>query len=672
MIGIDLDHRRKVSMNFAIVWPDAPNAHHRNGCPIMHIVACTHRTCLLGVMLAFVVTAGCSSEKANQAMHETDAAAEPVIDDTEITNDDDATISDDDATISDDDATINDDTGPVGQDTAIQTDQDAVIDQQRDLSGAEESPSLSAAFPQTATQISKSPRISTPKSMSLQTMRSAREVSEPIFSEPMLAEPMLAESSAFSEPENAVAMEMAAPQRMSVEPAIETAAPQQIDTPSIDSTSTGPFTTLPAGASHDAEGGFATVAVYYATDRAKDSVPLSAYAITGNRDAFVLLSGSALAFLGFAGVNFWRRRSQVALAFSVFGGIASAGAAVLLVSGTTHLEKHGVAYNAGRGTLVTGIAQVTVPDIHQRGVIERPSLLRFEVRENQSEHIVLTSAIELSPSDFKQRLNETVALSPNQDILVFIHGYNVDFESAVQRTAQIAIDLPFEGVPVCYSWPSQAKLFGYTVDETNAAWTQTHLKQFLLELARESGARSINVVAHSMGNRPATGAMVELGWEQQQASTATSEAATPKKLFDRVVLAAPDVDADRFRRDLAPNLAKVADHVTLYASSDDQALVASKQVHGYPRAGESGDSIVVVEGIETVDVSGIDLSLLGHSYYGDTPSMLQDLYQLVRNHLPAEQRRQLSPRPYGELTYWQLINQPGARQRLSSESSAIR
>ncbi|MCS7468240.1 alpha/beta hydrolase [Stieleria sp. ICT_E10.1] len=471
----------------------------------------------------------------------------------------------------------------------------------------------------------------------------------------------LADSAFESEPESSMAFSSErAPRSLAVPP------PPPMAARVAESAPTGPFATLPAGATHDSDRAFATVAVYYATDRQRDSVALSAYNITGNRDALVLLGGSSVVFLALAGFSVLRRRSQAALGFSTFGVVSALAASAVLLSGTANIEKHGVTYSADRGTLVRGIAEVTVPDTHQRGMVERPSLLRFEIREDQQEHIVLTSAVELSDSEFERRLAETVALSPSQDLLVFIHGYNVDFQSAIRRTAQIAVDLPFEGVPVCYSWPSQGTLLGYTVDENNAAWTQTHLKQFLLDLAHQSGARSINVVAHSMGNRPTTGALVEIGWEQRQFDT------EPSPLFDRVVLAAPDVDADRFRRDLAPALTSIAQHVTLYASSDDQALIASKQVHGYPRAGESGSDIVVVPGVETIDVSGIDLSLLGHSYYGDAPSMLQDLYQLVRNRLPATQRPQLVPRPLGTLTYWQLIGQPSVQQRFSAEPSSIK
>ncbi|QDV68248.1 hypothetical protein Poly24_19570 [Rosistilla carotiformis] len=410
---------------------------------------------------------------------------------------------------------------------------------------------------------------------------------------------------------------------------------------------------LPAGAEHDAEAGFATVEVFYATDRMRTEVPLSSYQLSGQKSAFMMFAGFAIV-LALYGMMKWITGSPrvgiAAMVASCFVGVLASGWIAL---GQANIEKHGVTYNGDRGTLVRGICEVTVPDTHQRGMVERPSLLRFELREDQTQHMVLTSATELAAADFQQRLADRVASAPEGDLLVFIHGYNVDFESAVQRTAQIAVDLPFEGVPVCYSWPSQASLVGYTVDENNSEWTIAHLKEFLLELVHQSGAKSVNVVAHSMGNRPMTAVMQQIGWEMEAETTP----------FDRIVLAAPDVDADRFRRDLAPSLLKVANQVTLYASSDDQALIASKKVHGHPRAGESGDQIVVVPGIETIDVSGIDLSLLGHSYYGDNETMLRDLYELVRQRLPATQRAMLIARQAGDLMYWQLAQQENSLVR---------
>lgn len=472
----------------------------------------------------------------------------------------------------------------------------------------------------------------------------AESVSDPSHMEADWAATPLEETQPSPEP-----MEAFAPQAPSAFAPKSAEAMMSRAAPSMSMLKDEPFASLPAGASRSAEQGFATIQVFYATDRKRDALPLSAYDVTGQRDAFLLLGGGAVLGALFTLFSWMRGQSRVGSASAVltagFGGLAAA----FVSFGQANIEKHGVTYTGDRGALTRGICEVTVPDSHQRGIVERPSLLRFELREDQREHMVLTSAVELSPSDFHQRLADTVAQSPANDLLVFIHGYNVDFQSAVRRTAQIAVDLPFEGVPVCYSWPSQGTLIGYPVDESNAEWTETHLRDFLLELARESGAQSINVIAHSMGNRPMTHAMREIAWQMSDAEPAP---------FDRVVLAAPDVDADRFRRDLAPALTTVANQVTLYASSDDQALVASKQVHGYPRAGESGLHVVVVPGVETIDVSGIDLSLLGHSYYGDNESMLRDLYEVVRARLPAPHRALLMARQQGELIYWQLAQRP--------------
>ncbi|TWU27147.1 hypothetical protein Pla52o_10110 [Novipirellula galeiformis] len=441
---------------------------------------------------------------------------------------------------------------------------------------------------------------------------------------------------------------MRQPQAMQTPPAMQMPLAIQMDARSMPmeaADAVDPHVSLPAGAQRNGDDGFATVQVFYATDRQRGPLTLADYQISGEKQIVQMIAIAAIGLFAFAMLNWMRGRSRTGALSAIMGGGVACLAAAFIAFGQASIEKHGVTYTADRGVLVRGVCEVTVPDSHRRGLVERPSLLKFEVRENQREHIVLTSAVELAETDFQQRLSETVAQSSDRDLLVFIHGYNVGFEAAVQRTAQIAVDLPFEGVPVCYSWPSQASLLGYTIDENNSEWTIPHLKQFLSELASESGATSINVVAHSMGNRAMTAAMQQIRWE-------LPEGVAPP--FDRIVLAAPDVDADRFRRDLAPALLEVSNQVTLYASSDDQALIASKKVHGYPRAGESGANILVVPGVETIDVSGIDLSLLGHSYYGDNESMLRDLYELVRSRLPAPQRNMLIARQAGEMIYWQL------------------
>ena len=78
--------------------------------------------------------------------------------------------------------------------------------------------------------------------------------------------------------------------------------------------------------------------------------------------------------------------------------------------------------------------------------------------------------------------------------------------------------------------------------------------------------------------------------------------------------------------------------MTLYASSHDEALKASKKLHEFPRAGEAGKSLLVVKGIDTIDVSTVDSSLLGHSYFGDNTSVISDIQPFAHAGLPSESK----------------------------------
>jgi esterase/lipase superfamily enzyme len=146
-----------------------------------------------------------------------------------------------------------------------------------------------------------------------------------------------------------------------------------------------------------------------------------------------------------------------------------------------------------------------------------------------------------------------------------------------------------------------------------------------------------------MGNRALTGALKELASRRTDGD---------RPAFDQVLLTAPDIDADVFKNEIAPAITKTAQRVTLYASSTDAALLLSKKLHGYPRAGEAGGDIVIVPGMDTVDVTSVDTSLLGHSYYGDSGSVLSDFVEVLRDAKPADQRTWLRPEYLGDNKYW--------------------
>jgi esterase/lipase superfamily enzyme len=286
---------------------------------------------------------------------------------------------------------------------------------------------------------------------------------------------------------------------------------------------------------------------------------------------------------------------------------------------------------------------VSIPREHRLGEIERPTLRKLQFREDPEKHLVLMNISLLDKDPFFSTLARRIQASPGKSSFVFVHGYNVSFADAARRTAQMHYDLGFDGAPIFYSWPSQASTAKYTVDEANIEWAQSNLRAFLQELLAKSASESVYLVAHSMGNRALTTALAALA-EQPGAAGKIRE----------VILAAPDIDADVFRRDIAPSLKKLGAGVTLYASSADRALIASRTVHGSPRAGDSGILRVVTPGVETIDASGIDTSWLGHSYFAEAQSLIADMLNLVRNHQRAEGRTGLIKEVDAAGNYWRI------------------
>jgi esterase/lipase superfamily enzyme len=302
-------------------------------------------------------------------------------------------------------------------------------------------------------------------------------------------------------------------------------------------------------------------------------------------------------------------------------------------------------FGSKRSKLKYGICEVSIPHDHKIGHIESPSIWRFEFSEDPEKHIVLQSTKLLNKDSFFKKLSTNIKKSSKKSSFLFVHGYNVSFGDAAKRTAQISYDLLFDGEAVFYSWPSQANISAYTKDEANIKWAEANIKNFLEDYITRSEAEEIYLVAHSMGNRGLTRAIVSLFKERPEL----------KEKIKEIILAAPDIDADVFKRDIAPQMVSLVQKpITLYVSADDVALKASKTLHGYPRAGDSGDGIVLINGIETIDATGIDTSFLSHSYFADTTSIISDIFDLIKTGKRAMSRKRLKLIELRNSIYWKV------------------
>lgn len=257
---------------------------------------------------------------------------------------------------------------------------------------------------------------------------------------------------------------------------------------------------------------------------------------------------------------------------------------------------------------------------------------------------------------FFESLNALLERSPQKDVLVFVHGFNVNFPSAVTRAAQIANDLPFNGAVVCYSWPSQGGVEKYLLDGQVANASVEPMAQFLETLVSSvPKGTKINIMVHSMGNRVVMRAMNRLPEVFQQI-----------KPFQNVILAAPDVGVSEFK-ELAPAIIAQSNRVTLYSGSGDVALVASKAVNQERRAGDSREPLIM-EGIETIDVSAVDTSFMSHSYYGSNRAVLSDLFALLKQDSSAVDRKWLLSKSYAGRNYWAFEKEPPEIKKVRSTS----
>jgi esterase/lipase superfamily enzyme len=267
-----------------------------------------------------------------------------------------------------------------------------------------------------------------------------------------------------------------------------------------------------------------------------------------------------------------------------------------------------------------GTCDVSIPSRHQFGELECPSLWRLEFRESAAKHVLLKSVTPLTGDVCLNQLRGDLSQTTSSEIFVFVHGYNVTFAEAAMRTAQMAFDLRFAGVPLFYSWPSRGDLSGYGSDLKQADLSAGPLAEFLNRVASESGARRIHLVAHSMGNRALVGALSRLSGMQ------------PAPRFDQVVFAAPDLDAGQFATDIAPRIRPTVQRVTIYSSGSDLALWASRIWNRTVRLGQPGRTLYEIgeyDWIDVVDATsiGFDWFELGHSAYGS--ELLVDLHRTL-------------------------------------------
>jgi esterase/lipase superfamily enzyme len=279
------------------------------------------------------------------------------------------------------------------------------------------------------------------------------------------------------------------------------------------------------------------------------------------------------------------------------------------------------------------------------------------------QRLIIRSKNVLSAADFRSNVRRSVAaarLYPDS-ALVFVHGYNVTFDDALRRAAQLVRDLNYDGAAFAFSWPSKGNWWKYGADRASAGKATQSLVEFLHTVAATTGAEKIHIIAHSMGNRVLLPALLEIARNAKSAVRAK---------VAEVILAAPAVPQKEFAEWIDELSGKGFQRFTLYASAVDKALLA-----GYVRewgtvlAGRvaNGEPLVhaAVQSIDVSEAGSEGLTNLNHDVFASNPVLTEDIRQLLQKGQRPPHRRipTLKERSakIASRTYW-YYGQPAAGQ----------
>ena len=303
--------------------------------------------------------------------------------------------------------------------------------------------------------------------------------------------------------------------------------------------------------------------------------------------------------------------------------------------------------NTRHSATTRGRADVLIPEAHkfgETGSSFRTKLKRFDLRDDTLRlQRVTPQDRDAWLGEIQQAMRDAKESGDTPHALFFLHGFNVSFEDAAIRAAQIGCDLKVPGATAFFSWPSRGSVAAYPADEATIEASERAITDFLVEFATNCGAEKVHVIAHSMGNRGLLRAL------QRIAANAETRG---KVKFGQIFLAAPDVDRDLFL-DLARLYPEHSERTTLYASDADLPVHLSAKLHDAPRAGYFAP-YSVAPGVDTVAVPDFDLDLLGHSYFAQAEALLHDIHDLMLHGEAPARRQRITPALAGGVSFWKL------------------
>jgi esterase/lipase superfamily enzyme len=257
----------------------------------------------------------------------------------------------------------------------------------------------------------------------------------------------------------------------------------------------------------------------------------------------------------------------------------------------------------------------------------------FEETINQKKPDIDQAAKNFGSSQAFKELQQRMKQS--EDVLIYIHGFNVSWEDAVAAALALQYTLNVDDSAskattiFLFSWPSDGMALpyvSYKSDRSDAELSGNGFGRGVLKLrdllvrlrSRDTNKnmlckQELHLLCHSMGNYVLQNTL--------QRIKQFNHGQILPRLFDHIFMCAPDVDESIFEPGQAlESLPEMARSISVYHNKGDLAMYVSDYTKSNPdRLGQSGAAkpASLHNKIHQIDCSDIVSGRVEHSYYLD-------------------------------------------------------
>lgn len=293
----------------------------------------------------------------------------------------------------------------------------------------------------------------------------------------------------------------------------------------------------------------------------------------------------------------------------------SVGTPQTVFASTTRAREANGAFGFRRGESLQYLeTTVSIPPSHTPGTLN----FSYANPDPQREFVLA----DLKVLDGSKGLSQH--LRGQDDVTIFVHGYNSTQTETIFRAAQLSHDVGIPGSILVYSWPSRATGYGYAYDLDSMLFARDGLEQTVREL-KAMGVKRVLLVAHSMGSA--------LSMEMMRQAE-LQEPGWSKRNLDGVVLISPDLDVDLFRSQMN-RIANPPDPFLVMVSQKDKILNISARLRGTAE-GERLGNISSIDALEEFPINVMDTTAFNrdaessHFVAATSPALLAILSSIPR------------------------------------------